>query len=442
MNRFVTRSFTVLLLSAVLTLTLSPPRAVGSLGRGIESPPAVYVLRVEGPIVPVVADYIQYGIQTAYEQHGACLILELSTPGGLYATTQKIVESILNSPVPVVVYVSPAGAWAGSAGTFITIAAHVAAMAPGSRIGAAHPVAIDNDSGLSETQKQKMAQDAAAWVRSIAQLRGRDPSQAELAVLESRSFSDSEAIQAKLVDLQASDRADLLAQLQGRKVSMVDGREVALNVVGLPVREIPMSSVQRLLFGISDPNIAYILMSIGTIGLLAELYNPGAVFPGVVGGISLILGLYALGSLNAQLSGLVLLLLGLGLLAAEVFVVSHGLLAAGGLVSFILGSLMLFSGGPPVFRVSLSLIALTALIMMGFVAFLLGAVVKAQRRPAVTGRESLEGTVGVALTDLKPEGILLLEGERWKAESIEPVEAGEKVKVIGVEGLKLKVKKP
>lgn len=434
------RSLNLFLLFFLLFQTLFTLPAAGSPGPE-GGTPAVHVLRVEGPIVPVVADYIHDGIRRAYEENATCVILELSTPGGLYATTQKIVESILNSRVPVVVYVSPAGAWAGSAGTFITIAAHVAAMAPGSRIGAAHPVAIDNDGGLSDTQKQKMAQDAAAWVRSIAQWRGRDPAQAELAVLESKSFTDGEAIQAGLVDLRAADRAELLALLQGRRVTLVDGREIVLNVAGLPVREVSMSSVQRLLFGISDPNIAYILMSIGTIGLLAELYNPGAVFPGVVGGISLVLGLYALGSLNAHLSGLALLLLGLGLLAAEVFVVSHGLLAAGGLVSFVLGSLMLFSGGPPAFRVSPNLIAFTALAMAGFVAFLLGAVVKAQRRPAVIGKEGLAGAVGVALTDLKPEGFLLIEGERWKAESEEPVEAGEKVQVVGMEGLKLKVRK-
>lgn len=406
-----------------------------------EISPAIYVLRVEGPIVPIVADYIQEGIKLAEKSGAACIILELSTPGGLYTATQKIVESILNSQVPLVVYVCPAGAWAGSAGTFITIAAHVAAMAPGCRIGAAHPVAIDNDGGLSDTQKQKMAQDAAAWVRSIAQLRGRDPEKAELAVLESRSFSDNEALKARLIDLQATDRDHLLSQLQGRKVSLLGGREVILNVTGLPIKYVPMSPIQRLLFAVSEPNIAYLLMSIGTVGLLAELYHPGAIFPGVVGGISLILGLYALGSLNAQFSGVLLLLLGLALLAAEAFVVSHGLLAAGGVTSFVLGSLMLFSGGPPAFRVNLGLIAITAASLVGFVGFLLGAVVKAQRRRAVTGKESLEGAIGTALTDLKPEGIVLVEGERWKAEGLEPVEAGDRVIIESIEGLKLKVRK-
>lgn len=403
--------------------------------------PAVYVLRVEGPIVPVVADYIREGIQLAEDGGGACVLLELSTPGGLYTATQAIVESILNAQIPVIVYVCPAGAWAGSAGTFITIAAHVAAMAPGCRIGAAHPVAVDNDAALSDTQKQKLAQDAAAWVRSIAQLRGRDPAQAELAVLESRSFSDSEALQARLIDLQARDRDDLLNQLQGRRISLISGKEAVLQVTGLPLKQLPMTPIQRLLFAVSEPNIAYLLLSLGTVGLLAEFYHPGAVFPGVVGGISLILGLYALGSLNARFSGMLLLLLGLGLLAAEALVTSHGLLAAGGLTSFILGSLMLFGGGPPSFRVSLTLIATTALTLGGFVAFLLGAVVKAQRRRVVTGKESLEGAIALALTDLKPEGIVLVEGERWKAESPEPIVAGEKVIILGLDGLKLKVKK-
>ncbi|MGI9862831.1 nodulation protein NfeD [Moorella naiadis] len=391
--------------------------------------------------MPVVADYVEEGIRTAEEKGACCVLLELSTPGGLYGTTQEIVESILNSRVPVIIYVSPAGAWAGSAGTFITISAHVAAMAPGSRIGAAHPVSVGEEGNLSDVQKQKITQDAAAWVRSIAQMRGRDPLQAEMAVLESKSFSDGEALKAKLIDLVAANKEELLQQLHGKKVTLIDGRNVELQLAGVPVKLVSMSPVQRLLFKISEPNLAYLLMTVGSLGLLMELYHPGAIFPGVAGGISLLLGLYALGSLDAQFDGVLLMLLGLCLLAAEAFVVSHGLLAGGGLVSFILGSLMLFSSGPPALQLSLSLVGMTAFSLAVFVAFLLGAVFKAQRRRVVTGQESLQGAIGVALTDLKPEGIIRVEGERWKAESLEPLEAGQKVVIISIEGLKLKVKR-
>jgi len=411
---------------------------------GVAAQPSssIYVLRVEGPIVPVVAEYIQEGIATAEKQGASTVIIELSTPGGLLTTTQKIVESILNARVPVVVYVSPAGAWAGSAGTFITLAAHVAAMAPGSRIGAAHPVAMGNEGELSETQKQKAAEDAAAWVRSIAELKGRNPASAETAVLESKSFSDSEAIQAGLIDLQVASRDELINQIHGRKITLISGEEISLDVAGKPIKELAMSFTQRLLFTVSEPNIAYLLMTVGTLGLILELYNPGAIFPGVAGGISLLLGLYALGSLNAHFSGIFLLLLGLGFMAAEVFVVSHGLLATGGIISFILGSFMLFSKSSPAFlQVSRPLIAGTALVMAAAVALLLRAVVRVHRRQAFTGRESLPGKRGLALTALKPSGTVLFDGERWQAESLESVEAGEKVLVMAVDGLKLTVKK-
>ncbi|NLW07081.1 MAG: nodulation protein NfeD [Clostridia bacterium] len=402
----------------------------------------IYVLRVEGPIVPVVAEYIQEGIATAEQHDAAAVIIELSTPGGLLTTTQKIVESILNARVPVIVYVSPAGAWAGSAGTFITLAAHVAAMAPGSRIGAAHPVAMGNEGQLSETQQQKAAEDAAAWIRSIAELRGRDPASAEATVLESKSYSDSEALQLGLVDLQAADRDELISLLEGRIVSLISGKELKLEVAGKQIRELSMSSIQRLLFSVSEPNIAYLLMTIGTLGLILELYHPGAIFPGVAGGISLLLGLYALGSLNAHFSGILLLLLGLGLMAAEVFVVSHGLLATGGIVSFALGSFLLFSKTNPAFlKVSIPLIVVTALLLAAAVALLLRAVIRVQRRQAFSGRESVQGKKGLALTDLNPTGTILFEGERWQAESIEPLPKGATVMITEMEGLKLKVKK-
>ncbi|WP_246187457.1 ATP-dependent Clp protease proteolytic subunit [Neomoorella glycerini] len=213
---------------------------------------------MEGAIVPVVADYVRKGIRAAEEAGAGCVLLEINTPGGLYGTTQEIVECIMNSRVPVIVYVSPAGAWAGSAGTFITLSAHVAAMAPGSRIGAAHPVSVGGEGEMTDVQKEKITQDAAAWVRSIAQMRGRDPSQAEMAVLESKSFSDGEALKANLIDLVAASREELFKQLHGRTVTLIDGKEVELKLDDAPLNSLVMSPVQRLLFKISEPNIAYI----------------------------------------------------------------------------------------------------------------------------------------------------------------------------------------
>ncbi|HHP50771.1 MAG TPA: nodulation protein NfeD [Moorella mulderi] len=427
--------FKKILIWALLLFLLGPlcsfsqPQETGS----------VYLLRVEGPIVPVVANYIKAGIREAAENRAQCVLIELSTPGGLYHTTQDIVSAILNSPVPVVVYVAPAGAWAGSAGTFITIAAHVAAMAPGSRIGAAHPVPAGG-SEMSPTMEKKVAQDAAAWVRSISHMRGRNPEEAEKAVLESKSFTDHEALENRLVDLVASSREDLLRELQDRNVVLADKREVKLNTAGAPIRKYPMNPLQRFLFKISEPNIAYLLLTLGGIGLMAELYHPGAIFPGVAGSISLLLGLYAMGSLDAQFGGVLLVLLGLGLLAGEAFVTTHGVLALGGIIAFILGSLMLFSDKPPSLRVSPWTIGWTSAFLAGFVIFLIAAVIKGQRRRVVTGKEGLIGSKGVAITSLNPEGFVFVEGERWKAVSEEPVIAGDPVVVVEVEDLLLKVK--
>lgn len=400
----------------------------------------VYVLSIDGPIVPVVADYIESGLQEAEKNGASCIVIELSTPGGLYSTTQKIVTKILNSPIPVVVYVSPAGAWAGSAGTFITLSANVAAMAPGSRIGAAHPVSMEDDTALSDVQKQKITHDAAAWIRSIAENRGRDPKNAEMAVIESKSFTDTEALNAHLIDFKATNLNDLLKKINGLTVKNFDGTTTTLQTDG-PIKYFPMSSAQKFLFAISDPNIAYLLMSAGILGIVLELYHPGAIFPGVAGGISLLLGLYTLGTLNAQLSGMLLVILGLVLLASEAFVVSHGILAVGGITSFVLGSLMLFSGNQMGLTINKGVVFATAFFMAVFVSFLLVAVIKAQKRKVVTGVEGLIGEIGIAVSDINPNGIVLVEGERWQAESKEYIAKGEKVVITAVEGLTVKVEK-
>ncbi|MGB9885616.1 MAG: NfeD family protein [Moorellales bacterium] len=402
----------------------------------------VQVLTVDGPIVPVVAEYLDRGLAQAEAREAVCVI-ELNTPGGLYETTQKIVTRILNAKVPVVVYVSPAGGWAASAGTFITMAAHVAAMAPGSRIGAAHPVGLGgSDTQASAPEMQKITEDAAAWVRSIAQARGRDPVKAEAAVRESRSFTDREALEGNLIDLRAKDLADLLSQLHGRRVKLEGGREVELDTVPAALARTPMTWVEQFLFTITNPSLAYVLMTVGMLGLVMELYHPGATFPGVIGGISLLLALYSLGTLNAYWGGILLMVLAFILFAAEAFTPTFGLLTAGGLAALVLGSFLLFSRGGSFPQISLGLIFGMAGAVTAFFVLVVGAVVRGQKRQVVTGKEALVGAVGRVITDLAPKGTVLVEGERWHATAEDgSVEAGTEVVVTAVEGLKLKVRR-
>jgi len=402
--------------------------------------PAIEVLHVEGTIVPIVADYIDRGIEQAETKGSTAVIIQLSTPGGLMDTTQKIVERILNAKVPVVVYVSPAGGWAGSAGTFITLAAHIAAMAPGSRIGAATPVAMGD--GMTEEMKRKVTEDAAAWIRSIAEMRGRDPEHAELAVREGASYTVSEALEHNLIDLQADSLKSLISQLNGMTVTLVSGEEIVLNTEGYMLDKTEMNIVERFLHAISNPNIAYILLSLGTIGIIAEIYSPGAFFPGIIGGISLLLAFYSLGVLNAYWGGILLILLAFGLFIAEVFTTTFGLFTAGGITALVLGSLILFPGGGPMFKVDWWLIATVVIIITAFFAFVISRVIRAHRRQASTGREELVGKTALVKVALEPEGTVFLKGERWTAISESGrVKPGETVIITKVDGLTLYVTK-
>ena len=419
--------------SILLIVTLLSPKtsAVSS---------AIIVLHVEGTIVPVVADYIHRGLDRAEAKRATAVIIELNTPGGLYKTTQEIVERILNAKVPVVVYVSPAGGWAGSAGTFITLSAHIAAMAPGSRIGAATPVAAGAE--MPEEMKRKITEDAAAFIRSIAEMRGRDPHHAELAVREGKSYTVEEALKYNLVNLQATDLKALITQLDGKTVTLITGQEVVLNTKGQFLESFGMSVSDRFLHTISDPNIAYILLSLGTIGLIAELYNPGLIFPGVFGAISLLLAFYSLGVLDAYWGGVLLILLAFGLFLAELFVTTHGLFAAGGIASLTFGSLILFSRGSPPMEIDRGLIAGVVFFMSACLALLLWAVIRSQRRKVTTGAEGLIGKTAIAQTTLDPKGTVLVEGEHWTAVvNNDKVKKGEEVIVTKVEGLTLKVTK-
>jgi membrane-bound serine protease (ClpP class) len=400
--------------------------------------PKIEILTVKGTIVPAVASYIDRGISRAETEGAIACVIELNTPGGLLNATEDIVQRILNAKVPVVVYVTPRGSWAASAGTFITISAHIAAMAPGTSIGAAHPVSTGEQ--MPEEVSKKVTEYSAAWIRSIAETRGRDAGQAELAVSESKSFTASEALDARLIDLRADNLESLISQLNGRNVTLASGAEVTIDTTGYILIVDGMNPIERFLQVISDPNIAYILLTLATIGLITELSNPGLIFPGVIGGICLFMAFYSLGVLNAYWAGVLLIFLAIGLFVAEVFTSAFGILTAGGIASLVIGSLILFSHSSPEMEVNRGLIAGVTILIAAFIIFIVGAVVRGQRRRVTTGAEGLIGKVAVAKTSLNPKGTVLVDGELWKAVlDSGKVDTGEEVTITKVEGLKLLV---
>ncbi len=401
------------------------------------------VLQAKGAINPVVADYIKRGIEHAEDSKAIACIIQLDTPGGLDTSMRDIVKEIVSARVPVVVYVSPAGARAASAGVFITMAAHVAVMAPNTAIGAAHPVAIggEGEQQMSETMTEKVVNDAAAYIRSIAESHGRNIEWAEKAVREAVSATEQEALELKAIDMIAPDLDALVSQLDGRQVTMLGGAVVTLNTQGATINHIKMNAVEDFLYAISDPNIAYLLLSLAMLGIMVELSNPGLIFPGIIGAICLLMAFFSLGMLPVNYAGILLIVLAFGLFIAEVFTTSFGLLTAGGLTALILGSLILFKGGP-LFQVNPWLIATISIIIGAFVAFVINKAIKAHRRQAFTGREELIGKAAVVKAALDPEGMVLFKGEHWTAVSEEGrVEPGEEVIINKVDSLKLYVTK-
>jgi len=401
----------------------------------------IVVLRVKGTVNPVLVDYIRRGIEQAEDKNAIACIIQLDTPGGLDTAMRDIVQEMLNSKVPVVMYVSPPGARAASAGAFITIAAHIAAMAPNTAIGAASPVAIGGQE-IPDTEQQKIINDAAAYIRSLAETRGRNADWAEKAVRQAVSATEQEALQLKVIDIVAPDLDSLISQLDGRQVTLLGGTLVTLRTRSANVSVIEMNAIENFLYAVADPNIAYILLSVGMLGVMAEIFSPGAVFPGVVGGICLALAFYALGMLSANIAGILLVILAFGLFVAEAFTPGFGALAAGGMAALVIGSLILFRGGAPSMQVAPGLIATVAILIAGFLTFAIWRVVKVHRRQATTGREELIGKTAVVKEALKPEGTVFLEGERWSAISQSGlVKPGEEVVITKVEGLKLYVTK-
>ncbi len=401
---------------------------------------SIPAITVEGPITPAAAEYITRGLDAAKDQNAPAFLLRLNTPGGLLSSTRTIVSKILESPVPVIVFVTPAGSQAGSAGVFITLAAHIAAMAPGTNIGAAHPVGMQGP--MDTIMSAKATNDAAAFVRAIAQQRHRNLAWAENAVRNSVALSATEALDSGVVDLiAASDRA-LLDSLNGHVIH-AGGRTVTLDLSGATIEEVPPNFAETLLGILSDPNIAYILFLLGLYGLLFELYNPGAILPGVVGGICMILALYALQTLPFSYAGIALIVFAIILFLLEVKVTSHGLLAIGGTIALLLGSTMLIrpTSGLELVEISWSVILFAAALTALFFLVVIGLGLRAQRGRPASGRESVVGRTAMARTVVGSDGTVELLGELWNARTDgSPIPAGSTVTVERIEGLLLIVK--
>jgi membrane-bound serine protease (ClpP class) len=410
----------------------------------------VYILKFAGPIGPVSADYIVSGIESA-EQAGALgVILKLDTPGGLDESMREIIQKIFASKVPVIVYVSPSGSRAASAGVFITLASDIAVMAPGTNIGAAHPVSIGGKEVTPEMQ-DKITNDAASYIISIAEKRNRNKEWAEQAVRKSVSVSAAEAAKLNVVDFIANDDAGLLAKLDSLIMQKKEGIGDKLARFSFATdsrfsssskREIPMNARQRFLLFLTNPNVAYILLMLGIYGLFFELQSPGAIFPGVAGAICLILAFYSLHLLPTNYAALALIGVSIIFFILEVKITSHGLLTIGGIASLVIGSLLLFQSPAPYYRLAIQVIIAVVIFSVVFFGWIVGMAIRAQKKKVVTGKEGLLLELGLTTTDLDLEGTVMIHGELWNAQSTEGrINKGEKVKVVKIDGMKLKVKR-
>jgi membrane-bound serine protease (ClpP class) len=397
----------------------------------------VATLQLDGVINPVAVRLVGLAIERARAEGATALVIQLDTPGGLERSMRSIVRDMLNAPLPVIVYVSPTGARAASAGAFITLAAHVAAMAPATNIGAAHPVAVGGQ--VDKESMKKIENDAAAFVRTIARERGRNADWAEKAVRQSVSATEREALRLNIIDLVAENLTDLLNRVDGREVRTTAGL-VKLATRDATIRPIEIGWRDHFLNLISDPNIAYVLLMLGMLGLFFELANPGVIVPGIIGGISLILAFFAFQSLPLNYAGLFLILFGIVLLVAEIKVVSHGVLTIGGVIAIALGSVMLIDTPEVALRISWKVIVPVVAATAGIFVFAVSAGIRAQLRRPATGAEGLVGQVGVARTRLDPDGQVFVHGALWRAVADgRAVGEGEAVKVVGMDGLTLRV---
>ena len=418
--------------SVLISLVLLMVLAVSARAEG-----EVYVIRIDGLIGPVTSRYFVKTLERATSEGAHCLVVELDTPGGLDLSMRDMIKATLNSEIPVIVYVYPSGARDASAGVFITLAAHVAAMAPGTNIGAAHPVEIGKES--SEEMKEKLTNDAAAYIKSIAETRGRNSEWAEKAVRESVSETEEDALKKNIIDFIAKDLDELLEKIDGKKVSVRDA-EVILKTKDAVRKRIPMTPRENILSRLANPNIAFILLMLGFYGLFFELSHPGAIFPGVVGGICIILAFFSFQTLPINYAGVLLIILGMGLFIMEALTPTYGPLAIGGVVALVLGATMLVNTDLPFLRVSWSVIIPVVLITAAFFLFGMGMVVRAHRRKPTTGRRGMIGLKGDARATIDSrQGQVLVHGELWSAISEKRIKKGERIKVVDVDGLVLKV---
>jgi len=422
---------------ALLTVLATPALAApaGSAARAVD------LVRLDGVVGPASARHVLRALDEAAHDGSQALVLVLDTPGGLMKSMDEITRAMLNSPVPVVVYVYPHGARAASAGVFITYAANLAAMAPATHLGAAHPVGLGASGGsIDKTEMTKLTNDAVAEIQGFAARRGRNAAWAARAVRQSETLTAEDALRRHVVDLIADSPGELLSKIDGRTVQTAAGTRV-LATRNARVTEIPFDLAEQFLDLLSDPNVGFILMTIGFYGIVFELSNPGLVFPGVVGGVAMLLAFVSFAAISVNVAGLLLIVFALVLFVADIKVPSHGVLTAGGIGSFVLGSLLLTGEREPFLRISLTLILTVAVLTAAFFAFAVGAGIRAQRRRVQTGREALIGAEGVVRSELAPSGIVFVQGELWKAAIAGgTIPAGRRVRVVGVDGLRLTVR--
>jgi membrane-bound serine protease (ClpP class) len=415
--------------------------ATGLVAMAAQSPAwaDIPVVDLDGVVHAVTAGHVTRAIDRADAEKAPLLVLRIDTPGGLDTSMRQIVDKLLNCKTPVVVFVAPSGARATSAGFVIAMAADLVAMAPGTNMGAAHPVSLNGQ--MDEVMAKKVTSDAAAYIRSKAERRGRNVELAEKAVVESQSFTEKEALEKKLIELVANDVPDLLKKIDGRQVKRFDGSVATLKTAGEKTVAVTMDWRQQILAAIARPEVLFLLLLGALAGLGAEISHPGLLFPGILGVVCLILFLFASQVIPVNWAGVLLVLLALGLFAAEVKVASYGLLTVAGLTAMILGAMMLVDSPQPALRVSPWKLLPAVVLMAVFTVSLVRIVVAAQRRPATTGAEGLLGRPGVAETAIDPEGWVVVQGERWRAHADTQVASGEPVEVIGLEGLRLRVRK-